>query len=266
MEMGVVFDIKRFAVHDGPGIRTTVFMKGCTLSCWWCHNPESWSLNPLCVSKNVKLDAHTFVENEIVGKETHIEEIIFQLKKEQIIMEESGGGVTFSGGEPLMQPLFLKELLEASKKEGFHTAVDTSGFGRQDDFKDILPFTDLFLFDLKLMDDQLHQKYTGVSNKLILENLKFLSEKGKKIRIRIPVINGINDSKENLKNSIKLLKNLNQIEQVDLLPYHHIGKSKYERFGMKYRMPNQKEIEKNGNGNHKKPCLRNEGFKVKIGG
>ena len=180
-------------------------------------------------------------------------------------MEESGGGVTFSGGEPLMQPGFLKELLEESKNEGFHTAVDTSGLAQQKYFEEILPLTNLFLFDLKLMDDELHQKYTGVSNLKILENLRFLSGKGKTIRIRIPVIKGINDSPENLGGTIEFLKGLKNIEQVDLLPYHHIGRSKYERFGLIYRMPDQEEMESEEM-EAIEHLFENNGFKVKIGG
>ncbi|NQU85635.1 MAG: glycyl-radical enzyme activating protein [Mariniphaga sp.] len=263
--MGVIFDIKRFAVHDGPGIRTTVFLKGCPLSCWWCHNPESIKQVPQKVFKKVKLNGKTFTEEEIVGKEVSVSEVMSQVNREKIVMDESGGGVTFSGGEPLAQPDFLLELLKASKSEGYHTAVDTSGFAKPEDFEKIAPFTNLFLYDLKLMDDDLHKKYTGVSNQLILKNLQFLCECEKSIRIRIPVIKGINDSIQNLNDSISFLKELMGIEQVDLLPHHHIGRGKYERFGLKYRMPDQQQITDIEMKSFEQ-LIESEGFKVKIGG
>lgn len=263
--MGVIFDIKRFAVHDGPGIRITVFLKGCPLSCWWCHNPESISPVPQKVLKQIKLNGKIFTEEETVGSEVSVSEVMELIAKEQVVMEESGGGVTFSGGEPLLQPDFLLELLKACKNENLHTAVDTSGLAKQDDFEKIVAFTDLFLFDLKLMDAELHKKYTGGSNQKILKNLKFISERNKTIRIRIPVVKGVNDSEENIGQTISFLKPLKGIEQVDLLPYHHIGKSKYQRFGLTYKMPNQVQTTDKVMQAIKKK-FENEGFKTNIGG
>ncbi|MBN1822461.1 MAG: glycyl-radical enzyme activating protein [Prolixibacteraceae bacterium] len=263
--MGVVFDIKRFAVHDGPGIRITIFLKGCPLSCWWCHNPESISAAPQKVKKQLKLNGKVYTEEETVGKEVGVSEVMQEVARERIVMEESGGGVTFSGGEPMLQSDFLLDLLMASKKEGYHTSVDTSGLARQEDFEKIIPFTDLFLFDLKIMNEELHKKYTGVSNRKILDNLKFLSDNKKTIRIRIPVVKDVNDSEENISQTIFFLKTLKGIEQVDLLPYHHIGKSKYERFGLKYKMPDQIETS-DEEIQAIKSKFENEGFKTKIGG
>jgi len=263
--MGVIFDIKHFAVHDGPGIRTTVFLKGCPLSCWWCHNPESISPEPQKVIRKVKLNGRVYEEEEVVGKEMDVMEVMGQLRRERVVMEESGGGVTFSGGEPLMQPAFLRELLKASKEEGFHTAVDTSGFAPKKQLEQIIPFTGLFLFDVKMMDDSLHKKYTGVSNRKILENLKFISDKGSAIQIRIPLLKGINDSEKNIADSISFLKGLKNIKQIDLLPYHFIGRNKYERFGLIYRMPAQEEMTA-GEMENVTHFFENAGFKVKIGG
>ncbi len=264
--MGVIFDIKRFAVHDGPGIRATVFLKGCPLSCWWCHNPESWSLKSQDIIREVKLNGKTFCEEVTVGQEIEAKEVITQLLKERMVMEESGGGVTFSGGEPLMQPGFLLELLKLSKEEGFHTAVDTSGYVEKTHMEQILPFTDLFLFDLKVMDSVTHKKYTGVSNGLILENLVFISTKGKKIYLRIPVVDEVNNTLEETNSIIQFLgTNKIQVQQVDLLPYHHIGKSKYERFGIKYRMRGKEQMQK-ADMKEIKQQFENAGYKVKIGG
>lgn len=263
--MGLVFDIKRFAVHDGPGIRTTVFLKGCPLSCPWCHNPEGISPYAQKIMKERKLEGKIFREEELVGKEYSASEIMEELEKDRIIMEESGGGVTFSGGEPLMQPEFLLELLQSSTSRGIHTTVDTSGFASLNVIEKVLPLTGLFLYDLKLMDDEQHKKLTGVSNRKIVENLEFLSEHQKRIRIRIPVLKGINDSKENIEQTILFLKRLNGIEQVDLLPYHRIGRSKYERLGLKNGMNEKAETGPERMAEIKK-MFESEKFKVKIGG
>ncbi|HPL06444.1 MAG TPA: radical SAM protein, partial [Bacteroidales bacterium] len=165
---GLVFDIKRFAVHDGPGIRTTLFLKGCPLNCAWCHNPEGTSPEPQTVAKSISVDGQVFQEEEKVGLNMSVEQVMQELLKEKVFMDCSEGGVTFSGGEPLMQPAFLKSLLVACKKEGMHTAVDTSGYAKLSVIQDIAPYTDLFLYDLKLMDDKAHRHFTTVSNKLIL--------------------------------------------------------------------------------------------------
>jgi pyruvate formate lyase activating enzyme len=263
--MGIVFNIQRFSVQDGPGIRTTVFLKGCPLSCCWCHNPEGIDPKPQGMVRKETLRGRVFEEKEEVGKEMEVEEVLSFLHRERVVMEESGGGVTFSGGEPLMQPDFLRELLKAATNEGFHTAVDTSGFAPAEHLEQILPFTNLFLYDLKGMDDRIHKQYTGVSNRVILENLKFLSKGGSRIRIRIPLLRGINNGEKNINETILFLKSLYQIEQIDLLPYHPAGKSKYQRLGIKYRMPEQETLTENEMEDIKR-IFESAGFKVKIGG
>ena len=242
---GVIFDIKRFAVHDGPGIRVTAFLKGCPLSCCWCHNPESISPEICTVPKTVRIEDKMFTENETVGYTISPEKLIDEFRKEQVFMDESGGGVTFSGGEPLMQPEFMVESLSLCKKETFHTAIDTSGFAAWDIFEMIMPFTDLFLYDLKLIDDKMHKKYTGVSNKLILENLSNLLKQNQNVRIRIPMIPEISFTSENIKQCISFLKNLPAaITGVDLLPYHNTALHKYKRLNITNQLGEEKPIPK----------------------
>lgn len=264
--MGIIFDIKRFAVHDGPGIRATVFMKGCPLSCQWCHNPESMSSSICTVAKTVRIGDKTYTEEETVGSEMTVEEVMKELLKEQIFMEESGGGVTFSGGEPLFQADFLLEMLDACKKEKMHTTVDTTGFSRWDVLEKVARDTDLFLYDLKLINNGLHQKYTGVSNKVILENLENLLEMGKKVRIRIPMVSGIVFTEDNINETIAFLcKQKFRIEGVDLLPYHNTAAHKYERFGIENSLKGLKTVNK-ADLSVAKLQFELAGFEVKIGG
>jgi pyruvate formate lyase activating enzyme len=263
---GLIFDIKRFAVHDGPGIRTTVFMKGCPLSCPWCHNPESISQEICTVIKTVRLGTKTFKEEEIVGREMTVEDILFVLRKEQIFMEESGGGVTFSGGEPLMQPYFLKEILEACQYEGFHTTVDTSGFAKWKVLKEVALYTDLFLYDLKLMNSGLHKTVTGVPNLLILKNLTRLLDTGKKVRIRLPMIPGITYTENNISSTIEFLNSLTHpVDGVDLLPFHNTALHKYIRFGIENQLKDLKPVNKNEL-LFIKQQFEEAGFVVQIGG
>lgn len=234
---GLIFDIKRFAVHDGPGIRTTVFFKGCPLSCWWCHNPESRRATLEKITVEHPLNGKSIQSTEIVGRLMTVAEVMTELEKEKVFMEESGGGVTFSGGEPLQQPGFLTELAWHCREAGIHTTLDTSGYAGRAELEAVLPFTNLFLYDLKLLDDHLHRKYTGVSNKQILENLFFLSVQGAEIRIRYPLIPGINDAPEQLGALATFLEKLPRpVEGIDILPYHALAAHKYEKFGFKYRM------------------------------
>jgi pyruvate formate lyase activating enzyme len=263
---GIVFDIKRFAVHDGPGIRTTVFLKGCPLKCLWCHNPESMDIRPKRVLKKVKIDGQLYDHPEDVGRSFQVNEVLEILKKDRIFMEESGGGVTISGGEPTMQPEFLNDLLKASHEEGFHTAVDTCGYASRDILQKIIPYTDLFLFDLKHSDSEKHQSATGQSNVKIIENLAFLVQQKSKIRIRIPVIPTFNFNIPDMESSIQLLKSLKgNIEQVDLLPYHTIAKHKYRRFGIHNTMEDVAGLKKEDL-HEMAELFQKEGFKVKIGG
>lgn len=234
---GIIFNIKRFAVHDGPGIRTTVFLKGCPLRCLWCHNPESWSCGIQHSKKSIALDGHEFTENQQIGFDISDADVLKELEKERIVMEESGGGVTFSGGEPFMQPAFLLALLKASRLNGFHTAVDTSGMAERTALEQIVPFTNLFLYDIKLMDETLHEKYTGVSNRQILENLTWLAHQKVQIHIRIPLINGITATDENLTKIALYLEDIKEkVSRIDLLPYHRIGKSKYQKLEIPFEM------------------------------
>jgi pyruvate formate lyase activating enzyme len=264
--MGIIFDIKRFAVHDGPGIRTTVFMKGCPLSCQWCHNPESMSAAICTVPKTVRIGETAFTENETVGREMTVEQVMKELHKEQIFMEESGGGVTFSGGEPLQQADFLLEMLLACKNEKMHTAVDTSGFCNWKILEILAQYADLFLYDLKLMDDKLHKNYTGVSNKLMLENLEKLLELGKKVRIRIPIIPEITFTEDNINQTLTYLSGLKfPIEGIDLLPCHNTASHKYVRFGMENKLGELKTMRKSDL-EETKLLFAKAGFEVKIGG
>jgi len=264
---GIIFDIKRFAVHDGPGIRTTVFLKGCMLRCKWCHNPESWHPGPDTSEKVTLLDGREFREKEQIGRMASVEEVMAEVKKERLVMEESGGGVTFSGGEPLMQPLFLEELLKASCRAGLHTAVDTSGFAQRSDLERILPYTRLILYDLKLFDSSLHEKNTGVPNGMILDNFRWLMQQGVPVRVRIPVIGGITGTPENLKNILDFMVPYREkISQADLLPYHRIGMHKYAKLGIPCEMPGEEAKMAEEELITWKGVFEKEGFIVKIGG
>lgn len=218
---GNIFDIKKFAIHDGPGIRTTVFLTGCPLNCWWCHNPESLR----------KVNS----PNETT-KEVSVEYVIKEIEKDIIFYDESGGGATFSGGEPLVQFDFLYELLANCKKLGIHTSIDTSGYAPFEKFEKIIDLVDLFLFDIKMIDEEMHKKYTGVANKLILENLNKITAYKNKVIVRIPLIPNVTDTKENLDKLVKYISTLKNIIKIDLLPYNKIGEAKYARFDQELRL------------------------------
>ena len=262
---GVIFDIKHYAIHDGPGIRQTVFLKGCPLSCWWCHNPESRSREIFSYEKEESIDGRKVYQKETVGNHYTVAELMTEIEKDSVFFEESGGGVTFSGGEPLLQFDFLMEILKSCREKEIHTCVDTTGFVSMEKMKKAAGWTDLFLFDLKQMDDELHRKYTGVSNRLILENLKMLDTLGKEIWIRFPLIPGFNDDESNILRMLDFLSHLQQKPAVQLLPYHKIGKHKYTRFGIDYKMtgveePTQQHIEK------MRKYFEDAGFSVRVGG
>ena len=263
MLKGLIFDIKRFAVHDGPGIRTSVFLKGCPCSCRWCHNPESMKPYPQKINKSISLDGKIFKKEEIIGKSMSVLDVMSEIRKDKIFYDESGGGVTFSGGEPLMQSEFLLELLKKCKIENIHTTVDTSGFVDEGKMLKIIDYVGLFLYDLKLINNELHKKYTGVSNKIILQNLLILANKYKDIIIRIPIIQGITDTNENLEEIIEYLSDLPMIKEINFLPYHNIAKEKYKRLNMeyhKYPKIKQEKLDKVKN------MFEHAGYKVKIGG
>lgn len=265
---GIIFNIQRFAIHDGPGIRTTVFFKGCPLRCWWCHNPESHKILPEkfdgCNLRRGFDQSFTMNKDEI-GKEISIDELMNEIVKDIVFYEESKGGVTFSGGEPLIQPEFLKEMLEECQSNGIHTAVDTSGFASTDLIADIAQATDLFLYDIKLMNDDKHKKYTGVSNQIILKNLIELDQLGKKIIIRIPVVPEITDTNENLFAIRGFISHLNNLIEVNFLPYHRAGEGKYAKYGKENKMTDIKSPE-NKHLENIKLFFSELNCKVKIGG
>ena len=251
---GLLFDIVRNSFVDGPGIRTTVFFKGCNLHCAWCHNPESQSRKPQmlfyadkctgcgkCRAVCPTPDACTLCgkctfycpadARKICGKEYTPDEVLEEVVKDKTFYENSGGGVTFSGGECMLQVEFLQELLKKCKEKGIHTAVDTAGHVPFACFEKILPYTDLFLYDIKLFDSQKHKLYVGVGNERILENLKKLFQAGVKIWIRIPVIPGVNDSPEEMQKIKQFLGSCGTPEKIELLPYHAMGEYKYQALG-----------------------------------
>lgn len=228
MTEGTLFKIKRYALHDGPGIRTTVFLKGCPLSCRWCHNPEGLDPRPQTMSRRTSSgEIH-----ETVGRVVGVKDLINAIEKDGLFYDESGGGVTFSGGEPLAQPEFLEAVLAACNQREIHTAIDTSGYAPSAVLDPILPRLQLVLFDLKLMDEKQHVRYTGVSNRTILENLKRVDDTGTPVRIRIPLIPRITDGDDNIAEIVRLAGTLMTIQGVDLLPFHRIGSEKYRRLGM----------------------------------
>ncbi len=266
-QTGIIFDIKRYAIHDGPGIRTTVFFKGCPLDCWWCHNPESQQLEPQTVARRQPADApHSLPEKtEIFGRRYTIPKVIDEIMKDVIFYDQSGGGVTFSGGEPLMQPEFLKEVLRACREQDIHTALDTSGYAPWESIEPLIDLVDLFLYDLKLIDDQAHMKYTGVSNMTVLNNLSALSRRSDNIRIRVPLIPDITDTEENLDAIVSFLRPLDSIRAISLLPYNQFGHDKFKRLNMINRLgdlKSQSSVEITDMSQHFHAC----GYQVKIGG
>jgi len=237
---GTIFDIKRFSIHDGPGIRTTVFMKGCPLSCVWCHNPESQSTEihelfkpelclkcDLCARQECPAEART-----MVGERIEVDTLMARILRDRFSFDESGGGVTFSGGEPLMQGEFLKDLLVRCREEAVHTAVDTSGFASKRLILEVAAVANLFLFDIKLINDSDHIRFTGVTNRGILENLRELCNNELHIELRMPIIPGITDTDSNLEGVAQFLERLKNCPPLRLLPHHHVAMAKYERFGI----------------------------------
>ncbi|MBP3375604.1 MAG: glycyl-radical enzyme activating protein [Clostridia bacterium] len=247
---GIITDIKHFAIHDGDGIRTTVFFKGCTLRCVWCHNPEGLSSMPetafyahKCISCG-ECQREGFTADDCLGKAwilygraITVDDLIPELIEDKDFYLSSGGGVTLSGGECLVQANFCSELLERLKEEGINTALDTCGCVPWDSFEKVLPFTDTFLFDLKAVDEKVHKLCTGASNKLIIENLRRLDGLGASIEIRIPFVPGYNDGE--IEKMAVLLSSLSSIKCVRVLPYHNLAGSKYEALGMVNTLPDR---------------------------
>ena len=265
---GTIFDIKKFAIHDGPGIRTTVFFKGCPLDCWWCHNPEGRKLETETLSVKPggnTSDSGNAAKTEVIGRDVSVEAVMDEILKDVIFYDQSGGGVTFSGGEPMMQPEFLYMLLQACKENGLNTAVDTSGYAPWVDFEKIYDLVDLFLYDLKLMDDEAHNEYTGVSNELILDNLLRLSSMGNKIEPRIPLIPGITDTEENLEAIARFLTPQKNIRHVVLLPYNRLGEDKFRKFDLTYKA-GQLSVQTGDELEDKAEIFRSHGYEVRLGG
>jgi len=266
MSTVTIFDIKRFAVHDGPGIRTTIFLKGCPLRCWWCHNPESQAMEPFTVEIERKVNGKTVKAEKTYGETIEIMDLMEIILRDRHFYEESDGGVTFSGGEPLRQTEALAELLEECQGNGLHTTVDTSGFAPKEQFDKILGATDLFLYDLKNMDPGLHKEFTGVDNSLILSNADYLIESGARVIFRIPVVPGINTSDDEVNRMASFLEERHEnLEEIHLLPYHRIAENKYFRLRMKQQLPEVKEPNTKLL-NHMKDRFEQTGLEVFIGG
>jgi len=264
--MVTIFDIKRFAVHDGPGIRTTVFLKGCPLRCWWCHNPESQEREPVSVDIMRKVNGKSVPGKKVYGEQMEVDRVVEIVLRDIHFYEESGGGVTFSGGEPLMQPAELEQLLKASKMHGLHTIVDTSGYASWEQFEKIRSLTDLFLFDLKHMDPGFHKEYTGVDNGPILSNADQLLDKGATVIFRIPVIPGVNTIDSEVEGMVRFLKKrAEKMTEVHLLPYHRIARGKYQRLKMEQHLADVAEPDEVLM-SHLKEEFKHTGLEVIVGG
>ena len=264
---GVTFNIQHYSIHDGPGIRTTVFLNGCPLRCFWCQNPESQNLKPVlffnterctgcgicvdvCPEDAISINEDKSVTDRklckghgkcaevcpndarsLMGQHMTAAEVFEDVNGDAIFYQNSGGGVTLSGGDPVAQPDFSMSILKLCRDAAIHTAIETCGFAKWEVLKGILEYTDLVLFDIKHMDPEKHKEYTGVSNEIILENAKRIrKELGLPMLIRLPIMPGYNDSTENMEMTAQFIANdLNGIEKVHLLPYHRLGETKYER-------------------------------------
>ena len=306
----LVFDIKRYAINDGPGIRTTIFMKGCPMHCVWCHNPESWSPRAqllykqskcigcqtcvdVCPQHCLKLTPDGIVRGEgctmcgrcadecptraleVCGRQWIMDALMDEVEKERLVMEQSGGGVTLCGGEPLMHPDYTLELLRELGRRGFHRTVDTTLYAQTAVVEAVAAECELMLVDLKLMDSEKHRRYTGVGNELILQNLRLIAAAGHDFRIRIPLIEGVNADEENIEATARFLSTLNsqfsmfnvQCSIIHLLPYHDVGRDKHRRMWSRYNpeqlpmaTPTEETLER---------CRRQleaKGLKVVIGG
>jgi len=279
MKPGLIFDVKRYTLHDGPGIRVTVHFKGCPLSCWWCHNPESQSAIPqtlfreerciscgACAGESSKgADSCPSGAKELCGKETTVNDLMTQVLKERIFFDQSGGGVTLSGGEPLCQPDFAIAVLKECRRREIHTAVDTCGFVSRSVLMEALPLIDLFLYDIKHMDPEKHLEYTGVGNEAILSNLEILSKAGALIYARIPFVPGVNTDEKNMHSVGVFLRRIRGVVKVNLLPYHNAAEDKHRRWDIEYKLKElrapSEALLKWGAG-----ILESYGLKTEIGG
>lgn len=259
---GTVFDIRRFTMGDGPGVRTTIFMKGCPLRCAWCHNPEGRNPYPDTISHEVlSSTGEKVIHQETIGREYTIDELMEIILAERGVMTESGGGVTFSGGEPLLQHPFLLTMLKRCREEGLHTAIDTNGYADREVLEGVLPYTDLFLFDFKHADREKHLDFTAVSTIKIIGNLEYLLQSGAKVWIRIPVIPGFNYNRADMSLMIQTLKGMPEgIEEILLIPYRKIPEAKYRHLGLDHNMGDTPSL-KNSQLNQFRRMFRRAGFR-----
>lgn len=234
---GRIFNIQRYSIHDGPGIRTIVFLKGCPLRCRWCCNPESQSRD---IQDMREVDG----KMTIVGRDVTVREVIREVEKDRTYYYRSGGGMTLSGGEALMQPEFAPALLRAAQEAGINTAIETTGFARFDIIERYLPHLDYVLMDIKHINDAKHKEFTTQSNRLILENARRIAESGANLTIRVPVIPMFNDTAEEIRAIAEFAATLPNVEHLHLLPYHRLGEGKYERLGRDYTMSQIKPMSK----------------------
>ena len=297
---GIVFDIQRFSVHDGPGIRSLVFLKGCPLRCPWCSNPESQQLEreimfiarncigchkclTVCPSGAIDFERPSRIRSEkcnlcgkcveacyagalnIFGQEKTVQMVLDELAKDSVYYRRSGGGITFSGGEPLLQEEFIQHLLAGCKAKGWHTAIETTGFTTKAVLERVLPLLDLVLIDIKHMNDQRHQEYIGSSNIPVQKNAKLIAELGVPMIIRIPVIPQFNDDLINIRATASFASSLGTVQELHLLPYHRLGQGKYDYLGRKYPLegitpPSSKTM------NRLKEIVEDCGMRCLIGG
>ena len=254
---GRIFNIQRFSIHDGYGIRTIVFFKGCYMRCAWCCNPESQEYGLETLAENGK--------EKLVGRDVTVEEIMPELLADMPYYRRSGGGITLSGGECLAQHEFARDLLKACRENGLHTAIESTANVPYSHIEQVLPYLDLFLMDVKLMDGAKHKEYTGAENALILENAKKLAQSGVELVIRTPVVPGVNDTREEIGAIARFAASLKTVKEHHLLPYHRLGQDKYDGLGRSYALkgiepPSRERME------DLKACAEESGLHVQIGG
>jgi pyruvate formate lyase activating enzyme len=300
-EYGFVSKIQRYSIKDGPGIRTTVFLKGCSMRCQWCSNPELINPYPeilkdqkvclrcgecfsscpedaifkendeyvinrtLCTACGICVEACPVDAYELIGRSMSVDELVTELIKDLIFYEVSGGGVTFSGGEPTLQHRFVRKVAQELKGKQIHVALDTCGNVPWENLDGLTDVVDLVLYDIKFMDHEKHERFTGANNKLILQNAEKLSDVGVPLIIRLPLLPGINDTIEETVKIASFIEELKSVKQIDVLPYHRYGVGKYEMLGREYRLESLESPDRN-HLEHLRDILQAHGFKVTIGG